>query len=263
MVSHGFLLEEEKEIMRAVVTGASSGLGREFAIILDEMGYDVVAVARREERLNELKKTLKNNTQIRVLDLSKTDDIKKLFDEFPDADVLINNAGFGVFGEFLMTDLDKEMSMIDVNIKALHMLTKLYIGRMHKRNSGYILNVASAAAFYPGPVFSSYYASKAYVYRLSRAIRRELKKEKSGVSLSVLCPGPVKTELGDVADVHFGIGGPSANWVCRYAIKKMFLKKTVIVPGFLMKCTRVLSKLLPDCIGERVVYMIQKQKKGL
>lgn len=247
--------------MRAIITGASSGLGREFAIILDRMGYDIVAVARREERLQELKKVLKNNTEIRVLDLSKIEDCRKLFEDFPDVDVLINNAGFGVFGEFSKTDLEKEISMIEVNIRALHMLTKLYIGKMRERNSGYIMNVASSAAFYPGPMFSSYYASKAYVYRLSRAIMRELKKEKSKVSVSVLCPGPVKTEFGDVADVHFGIGGPDAKWVCEYAIKKMFLKKTVIVPGFLMKCTRVLSKILPDCIGERVVYMIQKKKE--
>ena len=248
--------------MRAVVTGASSGLGREFAIILDRMGYDIVAVARREDRLLELKDNLHNNTEIRVLDLSCEADCYKLFEEFPDAEILINNAGFGVFGEFSNTDLDRELSMISVNIKALHILTKLYLGKMKKRNSGYILNVSSSAAFYPGPLFSSYYASKAYVYRLSRAIMRELKKEKSKVSVSALCPGPVKTEFGDVADVHFGIGGPDAKWVCEYAIKKMFSKKTVIVPGFLMKCTRVLSKILPDSVGERVVYLIQKKKQG-
>ncbi len=246
--------------MRAVITGASSGLGREFAIILDRMGYDIVAVARREDRLLELKGRLKNNTEVRVLDLSKEEDCYKLFEEFPDADVLINNAGFGVFGKFSETDLDKEVSMISVNIRALHILTKLYLDKMKKRDSGYILNVSSSAAFYPGPLFSSYYASKAYVYRLSRAIMRELKKEKSKVSISVLCPGPVKTEFGDVANVHFGIVGLTAEWVCRYAIKKMFLKKTVIVPGFLMKCTRFLSKILPDCIGERAVYLIQKKR---
>ncbi len=248
--------------MRAVITGASSGLGREFAMILDRMGYDIVAVARREERLLELKDSLKNNTEIRVLDLSCEEDCYKLFEEFPDAEILINNAGFGVFGEFSKTDLDRELSMISVNIRALHILTKLYLRKMKKRNSGYILNVSSSAAFYPGPLFSSYYASKAYVYRLSRAIMRELKKEKSKVSVSALCPGPVKTEFGDVADVHFGIGGPSAKWVCEYAIKKMLSKKTVIVPGFLMKCTRVLSKILPDAIGERTVYLIQKKKQG-
>lgn len=165
--------------MKALVTGASSGIGREIAILLDGMGYDIIAVARREDRLSKLKSILKNNTEIRTADLSKKEECEKLFADFPDIDVLINNAGFGVFGEFGKTELEDELEMISVNIAALHILTKLYLNSFRKKNRGYILNVASSAAFFPGPLFSSYYASKAYVYRLSRAIRYELKKEHS------------------------------------------------------------------------------------
>lgn len=247
--------------MKALVTGASSGIGREIAILLDGMGYDIIAVARREDRLSGLKSILKNSTEIRTADLSKKEECEKLFADFPDIDVLINNAGFGVFGEFGKTELEDELEMISVNIAALHILTKLYLKSFCRKNRGYILNVASSAAFFPGPLFSSYYASKAYVYRLSRAIRYELKKEHSNVSVSVLCPGPVDTEFSSVAGVKFGIGALSAKAVAKKAVSGLFSKKLVIVPGFGIKCTRVLSKICPDVLAEKVVYRIQKAKK--
>ncbi len=247
--------------MKALVTGASSGIGREIAIILDSMGYDIIAVARREERLKELAGVLKNDTTIYTADLSCKDECIKLYEAFPDIDVLINNAGFGVFGQFLKTPLEEELSLIDLNVRSVHILTKLYLKEFVKKDAGYILNVASTAAFFTGPLFSSYYASKAYVYRLTRAIKYELKKRKSNVSVSVLCPGPVDTEFGDVAGVDFGLVGMSAKKTAQYAIKKMFSKKLVIVPGFIIKCTRVLSRVFPDSITERVVYRIQKVKE--
>lgn len=247
--------------MKALVTGASSGLGREFAICLDKMGYDIIAVARREEKLQELKGILKNKTEIYVADLSKKEECFKLYSKFPEIDILINNAGFGVFGEFFKTDIEKELSMIDLNICAMHILTKMYLLKFKEKNSGYILNVASSAAFFPGPVFSSYYASKAYVYRLSRAVSYELKKCGSDVSVSVFCPGPVRTEFDSVAGARDGAGALLAKTAAEYAVKKMFKRKLVIVPGFSIKCTRLLSKILPDCIGERLVYRIQKNKE--
>lgn len=246
---------------KALVTGASSGIGREIAILLDNAGYDIIAVARRKDRLSELKGILKNNTEIRTADLSKKAECEKLFSEFPDIDVLVNNAGFGVFGEFCETDLESEIEMINVNICALHILTKLYLKSFREKNSGYILNVASSAAFFPGPLFSSYYASKAYVYRLSRAVRYELKKEHSNVSVSVLCPGPVDTEFSSVAGVKFGIGALTAKAVAKKAVSGMFSKKLVIVPGLGIKCTRFLSKICPDFLAERFVYRIQKAKR--
>lgn len=247
--------------MKALITGASSGIGREAALILDSMGYDIIAVARRADRLEELRKTLKNNTEIFSADLASEEDCRKVFENFPDIDILINNAGFGVFGKFTENDLERELSMIDVNIRAVHILCKLYLKEFTEKGSGRILNVASSAAFFPGPMFSSYYASKAYVYRLTRAINRELKKDKSKVSISVLCPGPVRTEFSDVAGVNFGINELSARKVAGVAVKNMLKGKTVIVPGFFIKCTRFLSKICPDTISERIVYHIQKAKE--
>ncbi len=248
--------------MKALVTGASSGIGREIAIELDRLGYDIIAVARREDRLLELKAMLKNNAEIMPADLSDKADVFRIFNSFPDIDILVNNAGFGVFGEFFETDLKAELSMLNVNINALHTLCKLYLPGFKEKNSGRILNVASSAAFFPGPMFSSYYASKAYVYRLSRAINCELKKTKSKVRISVLCPGPVETEFGDVAGVSFGIGALPARRVAALAVRKTLKGRAVIVPGLFIKLTRLLSKISPDCINEKVVCMIQKKKSN-
>ena len=247
--------------MKALITGASSGLGREFAYQLASMGYDIIITARRKDRLEEIKNSIKNvNVEIYVCDLSNEDECHKLFNKFPDIDLLINNAGFGVFGDFSKTGLDNEMEMLNVNIKALHILMKLYLKKMEEKNRGYILNVASSAAFFPGPMFSSYYASKAYVYRMTLAIYEELRRKKSNVGISVLCPGPVDTEFNDVAGVKFGVGAVSTEYAVSYTLKKMKKKKTVIVPSVSIKCTRILSKIIPDKIASRVVYKIQKAK---
>ena len=248
--------------MKALITGASSGIGREFAIILDKMGYDIIAVARREDKLNELKSILNNNTIIHVANISKIEECINLFSLFPDIDILINNAGMGVFGEFSKTNLDEEIRMLDLNIKSTHILTKLYLKEFIKKDSGYILNVSSSAAFFTGPLFSGYYASKAYIYRLTRAIKRELKMSGAKVSVSLLCPGPVDTEFNEKSGVHAGPGALSAYVVAEYAIKKMFRKKLIIIPGFTTKLTRIISKLLPDCVTERFVYQIQKKKNA-
>ena len=202
--------------MKALITGASSGIGREFAKELAKMGYDLIITARRTSRLQELKNSIKNvSVEIYTCDLSIEEECFGLFKAYPDIDILINNAGFGVFGNFSKSDLDKEINMLNVNIKAVHILTKLYYLRMIERNYGYILNVASSAAFFPGPMFSSYYASKAYVYRLTQAIAEEISKEKSKVHISVLCPGPVDTEFNDVSDVKFGVSSITAEYTAK------------------------------------------------
>lgn len=243
--------------MKAVITGASSGIGEEFARQLDKAGYTVVLAARRKDRLEKLAAELKCAV-VYCCDLSDANECKALFETHKDADLLINNAGFGVFGDFCVSDLERELEMIDVNVRALHILTKLYIGEFVKRDSGSVLNVASSAAFFPGPLFSSYYASKSYVYRLSEAIYEELKKKKSNVKISVLCPGPVRTEFNDVAGVKFGISSISAEYAARTALKK--LGKRVIVPGVGIKFTRVLSKFVPDRLTAKVTYRLQKAK---
>lgn len=246
---------------KALITGASSGIGRCIAKELSRMGYETVLVARRTDKLQLLQKELVSPSYVVTADLSDIKQVKNLADNYQDIDILINNAGFGVYGEFIETDFERESEMIDVNIRALHFLMKAYIPVFERRGGGKILNVASSAAFFPGPFLSSYYATKAYVLRLSRAVREELRKKKSPVSISVLCPGPVKTEFGKVSGSNLGAGALSAQYVSKVAIKGMLCKKAVIVPGFTMKCMRFLSKILPDAIAVKILYKIQKAKK--
>ena len=206
--------------MKALITGASSGIGRDMAKILSEKGYDLILVARRAERLEALKKELKTNVDVIPLDISKEDACISLHEQVKNQkiDILINNAGFGVFGAFDEADLQQEMQMIDTNVKAVHILTKLFLKDFKERDSGYILNVASSAAFVPGPLFSSYYASKAYVLWLTQAIYEELHKAGSHVHISALCPGPVQTEFDTTAKVTFSLKGLDSRFVAAYAI---------------------------------------------
>ncbi len=254
--------------MKALITGASSGLGREMARILSGMGYDIIAVARREERLEELKKELGTNVETVVCDVTDVEECKKLARYAPTVDVFINNAGFGVFGDFESSDLDKELKMLDTNVRAVHILTKLFLKEFKKRDNGYILNVASLAAFFPGPLFGAYYASKSYVLRITQAIAKELKAEKSKVKISVLCPGPVHTEFSDVAGVLFGNGTEKlgkflvleSRYTANYAIKKMFCGKQVIIPGAVMRLAVFMRHFISEKMQARVVYFIQKKK---
>ncbi|MBQ9097362.1 MAG: SDR family NAD(P)-dependent oxidoreductase [Clostridia bacterium] len=254
--------------MKALITGASSGLGWDMAHILSEKGYDIIAVARRVEKLQELKEELKTNVEILHADLTDIEACKNIAKRAPEVDVFINNAGFGVFGDMATTDLGLELKMIDTNIKAVHILLKLVANEFQKRGSGHILNVASLAAFFPGPLFGAYYATKSYVLRISQAIAEELRQAKSDVKISVLCPGPVHTEFGQVAKVNFGNGTEKgANFivlesrkVAEYAIKKMFKGKQIIIPGLLMKIAVFLRRILPDKLIAKVVYFIQNKK---
>lgn len=248
--------------MKALITGASSGIGRDMAKILSDMGYEIILVARREDRLKELQKELKTNSEIICADVSNTETCKEVYNKVKnkDIDVVINNAGFGIFGKFTDIDLDKELNMIDVNIKAVDILTKLFLKDFKEKNKGYILNVASSAAFLPGPLLSSYYASKAYVLRLTEAIYEELRHEKSNVYVGALCPGPVDTEFNDVASVKFALKGLTSSYVAKYAIDKMFKRKLIIVPGKIMKCARFFSKITPEKILLKVAYNQQMKK---
>ena len=177
-------------------------------------------------------------------------------------DILINNAGFGLFGKFNDTKLDNELDMIDLNIKTVHTLTKLFLKDFKKRDSGYILNVASAAAFLPGPLMSTYYATKAYVLHLTLAINEELKKDNSNVYIYIgaLCPGPVDTEFNKVAKVKFNLPSLTKDYVCEYAIKEMFKNKSIIIPGVKTKIGIYLSKILPIKLKLKVSYKIQEKK---
>ncbi len=254
--------------MKALITGASSGLGWDMAHELSELGYDIIAVARREERLNQLKEELSTEVTVVCCDVSDVAQCKELVKFAPEVDILINNAGFGVFGDFLETDLDKELSMLDTNTRAMHILTKLFVKEFIKRDSGKILNVASIAAFFPGPRFSAYYATKAYVLRLSQSIAEELRQKKSKVTISTLCPGPVKTEFEKVASVSFGEKNEplrdvvvlKSKDVARLAIKKMLVGKTVIIPGILMKISAFSRHFISDKLLAKILYIVQSTK---
>lgn len=248
--------------MKALITGASSGIGRDIALYLSDLGYDLIVVARRKDRLEHLKKLCKTKVEIISLDLADSNNCLKLYKltKKDKIDVLINNSGFGLCGEFNTTGLDRELEMIDLNIKALHILTKLYLNDMIKNNKGYILNVGSSAAFAPGPLMATYYSSKSYVFRLSASIHEELNQMKSNVHISVLCPGPVETEFNDVANVKFALKPLTSKYVAKYAVDKLFKKKLIIIPGFSMKCGRFFSKLLPDTLISKVIYRSQKRK---
>ncbi len=166
--------------MKALVTGASSGIGRDIAIYLSKLGYDIIAVARDGTKLEELKEEIQTKLEIIALDLEDPESCEQLYKTIKtkNIEVLINNAGFGDFGEFIETDLKKEISMINTNITALHVLTKLFLQDMYKKDRGYILNVASIAGFMPGPLMATYYSTKAYVVRLTRKYIYRTKKEK-------------------------------------------------------------------------------------
>ena len=269
----------------ALVTGASSGIGRDMARYLFGLGYNLIIVARNKDGLDKLRDELLNennattiqnnqeestvkNTENREIiviqeDLSIKDNCFDLYRKTKDIDIdlLINNAGFGVFGNFTETDLEKEINLINTNITAVHILTKLYLRDMVKRDHGTILNVASIAGMEPGPLMASYYASKSYVIRLSRAINKELKKKKSKVKISILCPGPVDTNFNNVANVKFKAPSAPSEKVAKYGIDKTLKGKLIIIPGLLNKSVRLFSKIVPDFILEACAYHIQIRKR--
>ena len=246
--------------MKALITGASSGMGRDMAKILSQKGYDLILVARDEKKLEEVKKQLKTETKIVVMDISKEENCKKIYEENKDIDILINNAGFGDCGHFEETSLDKDIQMIHTNIIAYHILTKLYLKEMIKKDSGKILNVASIAGFMPGPLMTTYYSTKNYVVRFSESIREELRRKKSKVQISILCPGPVDTNFNKVADVEFALKGLSSEYVAKYAINKFFKGKFYIVPGWKIKLARIGAKVAPASFVAKISYNMQKRK---
>lgn len=248
--------------MKALITGASSGIGRDMARILANKGYDLIIVARRKDRLEELKESLHTNVTIISMDISSTYNCMKLYNKIKseDIEIVINNAGFGLFGDFTSTSIDKELDMIDLNIKSLHTLTKLFLNDFVKKDKGYILNVASSAAFLPGPMMATYYATKAYVLRLTEAVSYELKEKGSNVYIGALCPGPIKTEFENVANVEFTTKKMTSEEVSKYAINQMFKNKKIIIPGGIMKISHIFSKILPDTLLAKIAFNAQKKR---
>lgn len=248
--------------MKALITGASSGLGREMAKLLASRGYELVLCARREDRLRELAAELPTVCHVIAADVSDEEECLLLYRAVrgDDLEIVINNAGFGLFGEFLETDLDEELRMIDTNIRAVHILTKLAVRDLEKRGHGYILNVASSAGFLPGPLMATYYATKNYVLRLTQALREELRHRGSRVRVCALCPGPVDTEFNRVAGVKFSLNGLDAKRVAREAIDGLFAGRAVVVPGVTMKAMTVARHFAPDSLLARITYHFQHKK---
>lgn len=250
--------------MKALITGASSGIGRDMARILGEKEYELVLVARNKAELDKLAKSLSEKNKIKIetisTDLSNEENCKELHNMVKDVDVLINNAGFGDCGYFTETSLEKDLSMINTNIVAYHILTKLYLKDMVKKDSGKILNVASIAGFMTGPLMTTYYATKNYIVRMSEAIREELKKQKSKVQISILCPGPVSTNFNKVANVNFNLKEANSMKVAKYAINHLEKGKFYIVPGISIKLARFGAKIAPSNFISKITYKMQKRK---
>jgi len=250
--------------MLAVITGASAGIGRDMARILSHRGAELILVARRGDRLEDLAHELPGHAEIHALDLSREADCYALHElvQKRDVDTLINNAGFGLYGDFVQTDLDTELRLLDTNVRAVHILTKLFLRDfMTREGGGSILNVASIAAYCPGPTMAAYYASKAYVLRLTQAVREEVRYAGAAqrVYVGAFCPGPVRTEFNDVAQVNFRSVGMSSERAARYAVKGMAHRKGVIVPGLPWKLVHACQKLAPSSwSGRMAMYLHQK-----
>lgn len=249
--------------MKAIITGASSGIGKEMAKILSELNYELILVAKSRYKLDKLKKELPQTTKIMVMDISSTFNCMKLFNKLKDddIDILINCAGIGVYGEFTETSLDKELDMIDLNIKGLHVLTKNFLQKFVEEDKGYILNVASLAGFYSGPLMASYYATKSYVINLTEAIKEELKQTNSNVSISLLCAGPTETEFNKKLEISFKTKAMNSYDVAKYAIDKMFDRKLIIIPGIKNKAIYYGTKIIPRKLITKINYKIQDKKK--
>lgn len=247
--------------MRILITGASNGMGLDFAKELSNDDNELILVARSKDKLEAIKKELKCKVNIEMLDLSVKENVYKLYDKYKNKiDFLINNAGYGIYGKFYETNLDDELNMIDLNLVTYHILTKLFLKDFVSRNEGAILNVASSAAFEPGPLMSTYYATKSYVYNLTMGIYEELRRDKSNVKVHVLCPGPVDTGFNDRAGVKFGVKSLSSDYVVKYTLKQMKKDKTIIIPGVTMKLGIFGMRFIPRKLLAKIAYNIQKSK---
>lgn len=254
----------------ALITGGASGLGYEFAVLLAKDGYHLFLIDINSEKLEETKKELETKypTQIRTFtkDMSIQNSSADLFEEIKgtNIDVLINNAGFGLYGFFADTNWEREAAMLNLHIMTTTHLTKLLLKGMVERGSGKILNMSSLAAFQPGPLMSIYYASKAYILSFSEAIANEVKG--TGVTVTVLCPGQTKTSFQEVVSegtsenkIGFNIASPEE--VAKYGYKAMLKGKSVVIPGAFNKFLSLLPRIMPRNIATSIVRKIQEKNR--
>ena len=255
--------EEQNHMKYALITGATSGIGQEMAVYLHSLGWQLVLTGRNEAVLRKMAKRFGSGTKYIALDLAERGAAEQLYQfcRGTRIDFLVNNAGFGVFGSFTDSSLEEELKMMDVNIRALHILTKLFLRDMVRRDAGVILNVGSVAGFTTGPMLSGYYASKNYVVRLTTAIREELRRKGSHVKIGVLCPGPVDTNFNSRAGVTFSAKPANPRMVARYGIDKVLAGQCIIIPTCLIRLGAVGARLVPELLAARFIYEVQKRKE--
>lgn len=251
-----------------LITGASTGIGYELAKLFAKDRHNLILVARDEGKLETAKNELsKCNVEVKILslDLSKSEDIQGLFNYVEmnklNVDILVNNAGIGTFGDFSEIERVKEEALIDINIKVLTKLTKYFLPKIIECKNGGILNVASTAAFCSGPRMAAYYASKAYVLNLTEAIYEECKD--SGIRISCLCPGPVKTTFQDKAGIKKSESAKKylmdAEEVAKVSYKDFKKGKLIIIPGMKNKLLVIGNKLLPRRISRKIILKTNKK----
>ncbi len=249
--------------MTALVTGASSGIGRDIARKLGSMGVRLIITGRDKKSLEDLRQEIgARRVKVITADISRRDECLRLYREASayGVDILVNNAGFGLYGKFSVTELDRELDMIDVNVGAVHILTKLFLRDFSARDKGYILNVASIAGFMPGPLMATYYATKNYVVRLTEAVREELRCQRSGVYIGAFCPGPVDTHFNSTAGVKFALRGISSEYAAECAVRGMFARKALILPTPSVKAAVIASRFIPDMLLAAVTRLFQSRK---
>lgn len=247
----------------AVITGASAGIGAEFARQLSAAGYELLLVARREDRLRELAARLPARCQVFCADLARPEECTRLLEALADlrVDLFVNNAGRGDCGPFVQTCLADDLAILDLNVRALHILTKGVVRQMQRQGGGALLNVGSSAGLMPaGPYMATYYASKAYVVSLTTALAEELRQARSPVYVGCLCPGPVDTDFNRTAHVQFALPGITPAFCVRCALKGMRRRKRIIVPGRLLAAGMAAQRLLPRDWAVRLAAHQQKKK---
>lgn len=254
-----------------LITGASSGIGLELARIFAAHQFDVVLVARSQSKLEQLAQQLRAKNDIRThvipADLSRPEAPREIFSELMrravQIDNLVNNAGFGAYGEFAQTNIEDELEMITVNITALTHLTKLFLPGMLRRKHGRIMNVASTAGFQPGPLMSVYYATKAYVISFSEAIANELKG--SGATVTCLCPGPTESAFAVRADMQksrlFKMGKMSSRAVALVGFRAMMKGKTLVISGTRNKVLVQSVRFAPRKLVTAIARTLQERSK--